>query len=485
MEYTNAKQAREALNKLIVQQQNATEKMNQFETKVDDLKKIQKALVETQNQPSQPVGDDSILSRYRDENGSVVLKNTTVKKHIDGRGSVPVQQEGLLDATIPANDWHAELLEQTQKRTLARLVMRDPYTPNADAKLYKHLMKAPKVILPSIQRAFNDQAGTGAEFIPDQFSTDLFESFQQRAGLRGLLQSQEVERQTLLLPRMDRGSRPYIKGQITSNDPALYRASDIATSQKQISIAGLASRIIVDDAASEDAAFAMTSLLQNVLSQDIEDAFEDCMINGDTTGAQDDLPNWNVRSRWGSNGLGTASDHRRMFNGMRKIAFDRASTHDIAAAGASTLEYADLIAMLGKMGEFGVSDKVIVVSPEVMVSGIMNMTETKTLDVFGPSAAVLKGQIASVMGMPVIMSRFMGADLNAAGKFDNVTKTKSGVLIFARESYYQYLRRGILVETQKDIRAGAIEIVATLRSVMDTPDTADKKNVVFGFNAGY
>ena len=228
MEYTNAKQAREALNKLIVQQQNATEKMNQFEAKVEDLKKIQKALVETQNQPVQPIGDDSILSRYRDEDGSVVLKNKTVKRHIEGRGSVPVQQEGLLDATIPANDWHQELLDMTQKRTLARLVMRDPYTPNADAKLYKHLMKAPKVILPSIQKAFNDQAGTGAEFIPDQFSTDLFESFQQRGGLRSLLQSQEVERQTLLLPRMDRGSRPYIKGQITSNDPALYRASDIA-----------------------------------------------------------------------------------------------------------------------------------------------------------------------------------------------------------------------------------------------------------------
>ena len=485
MEYTNAKQAREALNKLIVQQQNATEKMNQFEAKVEDLKKIQKALVETQNQPVQPIGDDSILSRYRDEDGSVVLKNKTVKRHIEGRGSVPVQQEGLLDATVPANDWHQELLDMTQKRTLARLVMRDPYTPNADAKLYKHLMKAPKVILPSIQKAFNDQAGTGAEFIPDQFSTDLFESFQQRGGLRSLLQSQEVERQTLLLPRMDRGSRPYIKGQITSNDPALYRASDIATSQKQISISGLASRIIVDDAASEDAAFAMTSLLQNVLSQDIEDAFEDCMINGDTTGAQDQLENWNIRSRWGSSGLGTASDHRRMFNGMRKIAFDRTSTHNIGTAGGSSLVYADLISMLGQMGEFGVADKVIVVSPEVMVSGIMNMAETKTLDVFGPNAAILKGQIASVMGMPVIMSRFMGADLNASGKYDNATTDKSGVLIFARESYYQYLRRGILVETQKDIRAGAIEIVATLRSVMDTPDSSDKKNVVFGFNAGY
>ena len=43
MEYTTAKQAREALNKLIVQQQNATEKMNQFEAKVEEVKKIQKS----------------------------------------------------------------------------------------------------------------------------------------------------------------------------------------------------------------------------------------------------------------------------------------------------------------------------------------------------------------------------------------------------------------------------------------------------------
>ena len=144
MEYSNPKQAREALNNLIVRQQNAEDKMSQFEAKVEEVKKIQKALVETQNQPVQPIGDDSILSRYRDENGSVVLKNTTVKKNIEGRGFVPVQQEGLLDATIPANDWHAELLDMTQKRTLARLVMRDPYTPTADSRLWKHLMKAPK-----------------------------------------------------------------------------------------------------------------------------------------------------------------------------------------------------------------------------------------------------------------------------------------------------------------------------------------------------
>lgn len=477
--------AREQLNKLIVTQQNAVDKMAQFEKKVEAIETAQRRLVEAgKPQQIENLNDDSILTRYRNEDGSLVLKSQTVKRHVDGRGTMTFEQEGLLDASVAANDWHAELLEQTKLRTLARMVMKDPYTPKADAKLYRHLMKAPKSILPSIQRAFNDQAGTGAEFIPDQFLSDLFQPFQQRGGLRGLLQTQEVERSTILLPRMDRGSRPYIKGQILSNDPALYQASDIATSQKTINISGLASRIIVDDAAAEDAAFAMTSLLQATLSQDIEDAFEDCMINGDTSGAQDDLVNWNIRERWGNLGLGGSASHRKLFNGMRKIAFDRSSTHDIST-GTGTLEYSDLISMLGQMGEYGVAEKVIIVSPEVMVSGIMNMTETKTLDVFGNQAAILQGQIAAVMGMPVIMSRFMGADLNGLGKYDNLTTNKSGALIFARDSYYQYLRRGITVETQKDVRNGAIEIVATLRAVMDTPDPAAKKNVVFGYNASY
>ena len=478
-------EAKQLVHDLVSAQKNSDTKMVAMDKKIDDLHKANRKLTEHLNEKNarmpRTMGDDTVLSRFRQADGTLILKNTAVKRQVEGRGTMTFEQEGLLDAEVPANDWHAELMDQVTERTLARMTMREPYTPKSDAKLYNHLMKAPKVILPSIEKAFNDSAGNGAEFIPDQFVSSLYEPFAQRGNLRALVQTQNVDRATILLPRMDRGSRPYIKSQITSNDPALYTASDIATAQKTVSIAGLASRIIVDDAAAEDAAFAMTSLLRSTLAQDIEDAWEDCAINGDTTGAQDDLPNWDLRGRWGSTGLGTSADHRRLFNGWRKLAFDKASTHDIGAAGTQ-LAFDDLISMLGAMGEYGVANHVLIVSPEVMVGGIMNMTETKTLDVFGPNAAILKGQIASVMGIPVIMSRFMGADMNAAGKFDNVTKTKSGALLVAMDSYYEYLRRGITVETQKDIRAGGIEIVATLRSVLSSPDPDAKKNVCFGYN---
>ena len=101
---------------------------------------------------------------------------------------------------------------------------------------------------------------------------------------------------------------------------------------------------------------------------------------------------------------------------------------------------------------------------------------------YGPSATILSGQLASVMGMPIIPSRFVTADLNASGVYDNVTKTQTGFLIFNRNSYIQYLRRGILVESDKNIAAGAIEMVSTLRSTVATLDSASTKNVVWSYN---
>jgi HK97 family phage major capsid protein len=477
-------EAKKLVHDLVQSQKSSDNRFAQIEKKLDDLNVANRKIAEhvTDNKSiARPIGDDTILSRYREEDGTLILKNKTIKKQIEGRGTMSFEQEGLLDAAVPANDWHAELKRQVEERTLARMTMAEPYTPKADATLYRHLLKAPGAILPSIEKAFNDQAGTGAEFIPDEFVSSLYEPFAQRGNLRSLVQSQQVDRNTILIPRMNRGSRPYIKSQIVSNDPALYQASDIETAQKTINIKGYATRIIVDDAAAEDSAFAMTSLLRSTLAQDLEDAWEDCAINGDTTGAQDLLTGWNIRGRWGANGLGTASDHRLLFNGWRKEAFSKASTHDIAAAGQPYLEFTDLISMLGKMGEYGVSKHVLICSPEVMVGGIMNMTQTTTLDKFGSNAVILKGQIASVMGMPVIMSRFMSSDLAATGKYTGAGAT-SGCLIVSMDSYYEYLRRGITVETDKNIASGGIEIVATLRSVLGSPDPAANKNVCFGFN---
>ena len=70
-------------------------------------------------------------------------------------------------------------------------------------------------------------------------------------------------------------------------------------------------------------------------------------------------------------------------------------------------------------------------------------------------------------------------DLNTKYIWDDITKTKSGLLYMNRSSYKHYLRRGITVETSKDINSDAINVVATLRRTFSTPDASATKNVCY------
>jgi HK97 family phage major capsid protein len=475
--------AKEIIDNLVRTQKSAGDRLHNVESQIDDLKKAQRLIDESIQTPALPYTEESELRNYVKEDGSIQW--TTEVKHVsNNRGQrVSIEEAGLLDSENATSDWHAELKQIAQDRHICRMLLSDPYTPKMDAKLYRHLMKAPKSILPSIQRAFNDQAGTGAEFIPDQFISDLYQTFQLPKRLRSLLTRVQADRNTLLIPRLNRGGRPYIKGEITVDSPlSQYTTSTPSTGQSTISIKGLASSYVLDDAAVEDSALAVLPIFSQQIAQDLEDAFEDCMINGDTAAThQDDIANWNIRSRWGTAGLGGSADHRRTFLGMRAAAFDQTSTGAITAPAKATA--ADILSGMAKLGELGSSNLVMVVSPEFMVKHLMQLDEVITIDKFGPNASILAGQIGSIFGMPIVMSRFMGADLHTNGLYTGANST-TGYLLFNAASWYLYERRGIVVEQDKDISAGAIRLVATYRAVMGSPDdTSTVKNVFYGFNA--
>ena len=358
--------------------------------------------------------------------------------------------------------------------------MKDPHTPRADIELHQHLEKAPNFLKPAIQKAFSDNAGVGGDWIPDQFSTQLYQTFQVPRGLRALLPTVQMQRETLLIPKLARGGRPYIKGVVT-DDLASYKASTIATEQKTIRAKALASLMNIDDSAGEDSAFAIIPALTKQIAQDLEDAFEDCMINGDTAATHGDtgLSSWNIRDRWGSSGLGGADDHRRLFLGFRQASFDKSTGLD---CNNTKLNFAKFMEGVGMMGELAASNKICVVSPEALVANFLQMDEVITLDKFGSQATVLTGQLASLAGIPIVMSRFMSADLNGAGIYDNATKTQTGFVIFNVDSWKQFVRRQISVESNKKIESGALQIVATMRACMDSADAASTKNVVYGYD---
>ncbi len=476
---TKIEEAKRLIAGIVSHQKNTDDRLRNFEDQVKDLKKAQKLVAEGQTKTYEPEvhNNDFALKQYKNEDGSVQWNTATVSKNITGQGRVNIEQKGLLDADVYANQWHADLVKMNQDRSLARMMMKDPYTPKADMKLYSHLQKAPSFMKNAVNKIFSDNAGVGGEWIPDEFRTELYQTFQVPRGLRALLPSVQMERETLLIPKLSRGGRPYIKG-VATDDLAKYQASTIETAQKTVRAKGLATLMNIDDAAGEDSAFAIIPALSRQIAQDLEDAFEDCMINGDTAAThQDDIANWNIRERWGASSLGSAADHRRLFLGMRAAAFDKGSTVD-----ASTFTFAKFMSVVSQLGELAVGNKVCVVSPEALVANFLQLDQVQTLEKFGPQATILTGQLASLAGIPIVMSRFMSADMDTAGLYDNVTKTKTGFLVFNTDSWYQYVRRQITIESDKDITSGAIQMVSTMRAVMDSPDADALKNVAFGFN---
>jgi HK97 family phage major capsid protein len=473
--------AKEIVENLVATQKDAGSRIQNVEKQIDDLKMAQRLVDESLKSPAVVYSDESELRSFVKEDGTMQW-NTEKKTYVNERGHrVQIEEAGILDSEVACNDWHHELKGIAQDRHLARMLMSDPYTPKLDARLYRHLKKAPRAIAPSITKAFNDQAGTGAEFIPDQFVSDLYQTFALPNRLRSMLTRVQADRNTLLIPRLNRGGRPYIKGEITVDSPlAQYTTSTPSTGDHTISIKGLATSYVLDDAAVEDAALAVLPIFSQQIAADIEDAFEDCMINGDTTAThQDDIANWNIRSRWGASGLGGSSDHRRTFLGMRAAAYDQASQQD----QGTTLTSAEILFGMAKLGELGASGLVMVVSPEFMINHLMGLTELITIDKFGANASIVAGQIGSIFGIPVVMSRFLSADLESSGLFLNSgSKDKTGYLLFNAASWYLYERRGIVLEQDKDISAGAIRLVATYRAVMGSPDQSTVNNVFYGYN---
>lgn len=429
-----------------------------------------------------PVGGDAALvSRFVRNDGSINLARSTEKVMFAGQ-MVEVQRDGLL-TDAPATEWDRELKHIALAMTIFRNVTgREPVT--LKGRLLAHCAKAPTAggfrgaLEKTIQKSISDTAGSGAEWIPDTPISALYEDFFTPAGIAALFGTTTING-PIIVPKITDTGRPYLKGKASTNDPDQYTASDVTSDSQTIEVAGFAARFLVDDAATEDAIFALAPEIARRAARAISDGYEDCMINGDTTAThQDAIASWNLRSRWGSAGLGGSADHRRGFKGFRKIALERSLGVDLSA---SQTVAGVMGSVVGAMGELAASDIALICSPEVLYQKLMIDSNVLTVDKAGARATWLTGQLASIGGHPLFSSRWMGADLAASGLYTG-SGSKSGLLAVSRGEFMHYASRSVVVEQDKDITRGIYNIVATQRKTMRTLSSSTAKVVSFAYN---
>lgn len=438
------------------------------ERMASDLKAAQKQLVEARAAAVKPSANDSELGRYVTEKGI----RWTGSENRDG-----VYLNGLLDDDT-RNEWQGEFQKACEDFNLIQTAMGGRIPQKAAARL-KHLIKqGPECI----QRAFDSQAGSGGEFIPAPVLPMLEREVVVRADVMSLFQEIAVSSNSQTLPIVSAGLRPYLKGTVTGDNPAQFEPSSLTTAERTIAPKGLAVRVVVDDDASEDAIFDMLPMLRDEAVRALSYGIDDCIVNGDTAGSPaDSYASWDTRGLWGSSSGGSI-DHRKAWIGLRARANDVSNTTD-----RSTFSYATFLTDIGKLaaprGLGGTEGELIaLMSPEAYFANIAGLSQVATLETYGPAASVMQGEIARLGGARVVLSDFVTADLNASGNFDNVTTTKSGVLLMNASRFKMYTRRGRRVELQRDATRGITHVVCTWRGQFKPLGGAATKDVHFAYN---
>jgi len=450
---------------------------------VEDLSGKLQGLMEASARPQQrtAVGaqDRELQHRYCDESGRIHLKSTTRRVKFGGQVA-EIEQPGLLDDTDALTPWHLELQKAVERRSLVRLVAKNSDTPQTDAEILRLMARAPQNIRGALEKAITDSAGSGAEWIPDGTYPSIYEEFRVPNAIAGLFEIVDMPRATMIQPRLSTGVRPYKRNAISSDDPANYTGSTPVTADTTITVSNMAVRVVYDEMDGEDAVVAMEPLIRRLVVDAINDGYCDAMINGDAAAThQDTIASWNIRNRWGSSGLGGSADHRRLFTGLRALATDRSQTVDM---GSSQTISGLMSSLIGGMGERAAGRLALIVSPEVFYQKLLADTNVLTLDKLGAGATLLSGQLASVFGHPIVVSRWVSADLAASGLYTDGTAGLSGAIAVDLSAFRHYQRRNTLVELDRDIKTGGTHVVATLRRCFKTVSGSSEAVTRFGYN---
>jgi len=419
----------------------------------------------------------------KEELGGVRLFGRSWEKD-DGSGIETDWEPGLLDDPHPVTEAQRELQRDWTKRTFLQSLQRSlkpgvvPRTPALDRRIRRQV----KAMGGSVERAFADATGVGAEWIPDDYLPSVETYVKHNRQVAALFRELPVTRDTSLLPYLSAGFIPYIHGEVDSDDYAQIKLSTMSTAQRTITVKTLAVRTQIGDNAAEDAYLPFLDIILTEGGFALISGEEDALINGDTTATHADtgLATWNPDSFYPSAPGGLSIDHRRICQGLRERASEASNTTDRGTFSSSTFA-TDMASLIGP--KQGPGDAVAIVNNYILATKIFPLAEVVTREKYGDGAAILTGEIGRLFGRPLIPSQFLTKDLNASGIFDDATTTKSGLIQCLRGRFVRPVRRGVTVEFQRDATRGITHVVWKMRGLpIKQIGATTEKNAHFAYN---
>jgi len=305
-------------------------------------------------------------------------------------------------------------------------------------------------------------AASGAEWIPTGFSSQVLLSIELATVVPALFNTIAMPTSPYTLPVQTSNAEASLVSENTADEGVKAPASTPGTGNSSFTARKLMTRTLFSEEINEDSIVAIRNFTINEISKSLARGHETAVVNGDRTTAA------GVATAHQDN-AGTAlfssnQDARLAFDGLRYFALNQAdtSTKDFSNAVPSDALMNAIRLLMGKHA-VKPSDFCWLVSVNGYLQMIGNLTNTTTLEKYGPQATVLTGELMRYQNAPVIVSEYMFSNLNASGVYDGSTTSRSNILAVYRPGFLNGTRGGVTLATANDIETDQVILVGKRR----------------------
>ena len=490
---TTAQKAQQLAEKVDAGARSTNEQTEQIARMADDLRTVRQELAESKARNHDPLAtvggsDRELVQRFVDTDGRVFLRG----HDSDDPSLFRSDSNGLL-AARPLNDAHRNLIEACESLYVVSVARhgRDAFDHRGqgyraevvrkETKAWNRVQRAWSKMPAPIRKAWDDQNGSGGEFIPTPLLASPLWQVQEYDpdGFIGLFDSLTIQSESVELPVGTAYPVPYKGGGATGDNPAALSKGSVGTNKLTLTASPMYTMVLIHEDAASDSIVAAFPFIRDAISRSLAMGLRLCLMNGDTAAThQDTIASWNTRGYFGAVDAGSI-DYRRTFQGLRSIALDDSNAVNRSTHSLATL-FADINAVGGPRSVPG--DMPIITSPEGYLKNFVGLSGIVSANDYGNRAPIASGEVGSIAGHPIIMTDAMTSDLNASGVYDNVTKTKTGYVVLNRRMFRRVLRAGASVSLQNDITVAGTYMRARQRVGFKDLTKSGDKGVRYAYN---
>lgn len=294
--------------------------------------------------------------------------------------------------------------------------------------------------LPALGAMDTQTTAEGKEFVPTILSGDTIRRVELELRVAALFRQVDMPSNPYDMPGFAltrvRGGRHL--EQTADSGQTGFKKITPGTRKVTLSAVKFAAEVLVSKEEEEDSLIPILDFIREEVVSQLANDLEDATINGDTAGTHMDAD------------VTAADDPRKVWDGLRKLAPAGAKTD----GGAVIATAAKMAANRKVMGKYGVAQGRIV--HITSIAGYVNLladTNLLTVDKYGPDATIHTGELASIGGVPIVVSPFVRDDLNGSGVYDSTTKTKTVVITVNTGGFVYGNRRALNVQILRELYA--------------------------------